>query len=190
MSSIDHRRSFSATLVPDRTLKQSDARVLRTRSGLSLRLRSVTMEDALHLEKLLSHLGEGELGFRFLTGTDRFKPHQIVEMLAIDHRRAEHQLAFVDAKSEPVAGLLVGSDNAMQLVEVAIIVDRDWHGRGIGSILLRHAVGLARERGFKGIRSIESVANCAALQIERAAGFVVRPYGSASGLVFAEARLG
>jgi GNAT superfamily N-acetyltransferase len=64
-----------------------------------------------------------------------------------------------------------------QLVEVAIIVDRDWHGRRIGATLLRHAVGLARERGFKAIRSIESVANCAALEVERAAGFIVRPCG-------------
>lgn len=189
MSSIDHRQSSSATLVPDRTLKQSDVPALRTRTGLTLHLRSATMEDALHLERLLSHLGENELGFRFLSGTSRLKPHQIVEMLAIDHRRAEHQLAFVDAKCEPAASLLVGSDNAMELVEVAIIVDRDWHDRGIGSTLLRHAVGLARERGFKVIRSIESVANRAALHVERAAGFVVQPYGSASGLVFAEARL-
>ena len=77
----------------------------------------------------------------------------------------------------------------MQLVEVAIVVDREWHDRGIGSTLLRYAAGLARERGFKAIRSIESVANCAALEVERAAGFVVRPCGSASGLAFAEARL-
>lgn len=189
MSSIEHRQSPSAARVPDRTLKLGDVPALRTRSGITLHLRSATIEDALHLERLLSHLGENELGFRFLSGANRLKPHQIVEMLAIDHRRAEHQLAFVDARPEPVASLLVASDSAMQLVEVAIVVDRDWHNRGIGSTLLRHAVGLARERGFKAIRSIESVANCAALEVERAAGFVVRPYGSASGLVFAEARL-
>lgn len=189
MSSTDDRRSTPADLLPDRTLKQGDERDLCTRSGITLHLRSATLEDATHLQRLFSHLDENELGFRFLSGMDRFKPHQIVEMLAIDHRSAEHLLAFADQREEPVASLLIGSDCAMRLAEVAIVVDRDWHDKGIGSTLLRHAVALARERGFNAIRSIECVANTAALDVERAAGFVVRPYGSASGLMFAEARL-
>ena len=189
MSNGDHHQSVRTNLVPDRTLRQGDARDIRTRSGLRLHVRSATLDDAPHLVLLFNHLSENELGFRFLSGTDRFKPHQIVEMLAIDHRRMEHVLAFVDAIPQPVASLVVASDGAMHLVEVAIVVDRDWHDRGIGSTLLRHAVGLARERGFKAIRSIESVANNAALEVERAEGFVVRPCGSASGLAFAEACL-
>lgn len=79
MSNVEHRRSLRPNLVPDRTLEKGDAQDIRTCSGLHLHVRSAALNNTPYLTELFNHLGENELGFRFLNGTDRFKPHKIIE---------------------------------------------------------------------------------------------------------------
>lgn len=185
----DNRASPAAGFAIDRTLSEAGETLLVTRSGVELRLRPVRIDDAVIVADLFEHLGEQELGFRFLSGMRHIKPHQVTELLQVDHRSAEHLLGFVGSGDRPVASLMIGSDRMMEVAEVAIVIDRDWHGKGIGWTLLHHAADLARERGFKVIRSIESRANHEALEVERAAGFKAVPYGGEGGLIMLEAQL-
>lgn len=70
--------------------------------------------------------------------------------------------------------------------EIGMLVDRGWRGRGVGSALVRAAVGLAREQGLHKL-SLEVFAhNTAAIALYRKCGFVeegrrTRQYRRASG---------
>ena len=70
--------------------------------------------------------------------------------------------------------------------EIGMLVGRGWRGRGVGSALLRAAVGLAREQGLHKL-SLEVFAhNAAAIALYRKCGFVeegrrARQYRRASG---------
>ena len=70
--------------------------------------------------------------------------------------------------------------------EIGMLVDREWRGRGVGSALLRAAIGWARDHGLHKL-SLEVFAhNAAAIALYRKVGFVeegrrVKHYRRASG---------
>ncbi|MGD0700160.1 MAG: GNAT family N-acetyltransferase [Trebonia sp.] len=70
--------------------------------------------------------------------------------------------------------------------EIGMLVDRGWRGRGVGSALMRAAIGLAREQELHKL-SLEVFAhNTAAIALYRKCGFVeegrrTRQYRRASG---------
>jgi len=70
--------------------------------------------------------------------------------------------------------------------EFGMLVDRDWRGRGVGSALVRAAIGLAREQGLHKL-SLEVFAhNAAGIALYRKCGFLeegrrIRQYRRASG---------
>jgi RimJ/RimL family protein N-acetyltransferase len=70
--------------------------------------------------------------------------------------------------------------------EVGMLVGRGWRGRGVGSALVRAAIGLARDQGLHKL-SLEVFAhNAGAIALYRKSGFVeegrrVRQYRRASG---------
>jgi RimJ/RimL family protein N-acetyltransferase len=70
--------------------------------------------------------------------------------------------------------------------QIGMLVDRGWRGRGVGSALVRAAIGLARQQGLHKL-SLEVFAhNTAAIALYRRCGFVEegrrsRQYRRASG---------
>ena len=107
----------------------------------------------------------------------------------MDHRHREHLLAFEAASSLLVASLMIVADEHMKVAEVAIAVDPAFKDRGIGWTLLSHATELARERGLRCLRSIESRGNHKAIEVERALGFTTRDYDGDATLVLVEVEL-
>jgi GNAT superfamily N-acetyltransferase len=174
----------------DRTLGEQVAHRLKTRSGLELDLRQVTADDGPVLADLFARVTIEDLRFRFLTGLGIVKPHHIVSMIEIDHRQAEHLLAFDHATGTIVGSMMIVADLAMERAEVAIVVAKDFRGKGAGWTLLRHAADIARERGFRSLCAIESREHHDALEVERALGFKAEPYEGDTTLVVLESKFG
>ena len=70
--------------------------------------------------------------------------------------------------------------------EIGMLVDRRWRGRGVGSALVRAAIGLAREQGLHKLSLEVFARNTAAIALYRKCGFVeegrrTRQYRRASG---------
>jgi acetyltransferase len=172
----------------DRTIGDPGEHTLVTKSGLQLHVRPVTLDDGPALASLFADLDADDLRFRFLSALRKVRPDQIAAMLEIDHREAEHLLAFVDGEKAPIASLMLVADAALESAEVAIVVDPEFQGRGVGYALLLHARNLARERGLHALRSIESRANHRALEVERDLGFSTSSYEGEPALVLVEAR--
>ncbi|SFG01328.1 acetyltransferase [Novosphingobium sp. CF614] len=174
----------------DTTLSEAGGVTLATRGGLVLKLRPVTADDAATLTALFDRLAPEDMRFRFLSGREHLSAHQLAAMIGVDHRHSEHLLAFDAATSRLTASLMIVADEHMDVAEVAIAVSPDLKGQGIGWTLLKHAAELARERGVRRLRSIESRANHQAIEVERALGFNTSDYEGDATLVLVEAQLG
>lgn len=173
----------------DTTLSEAAGVTLATRDGLVLRLRPVSTADTGAVAALFARLSPVDLRFRFLSGQSHVSDDQLAMMIAVDHRHSEHLLAFEGGSGELVASLMLVADEHMETAEVAIAVAPEFKGRGIGWTLLKHAAELARERGVRRLRSIESRANHQAIEVERALGFHAGDYDGDSTLVLVEAEL-
>ncbi len=174
----------------DRTLSEDLGVRVQTRTGIELALRPVRVDDGLAVAALFDNLGPEGLLFRFLSGMTHMNADRVAELIEVDHRHVEHLLAFAADRTAPVASLMIAADAAMDNAEVAIAVAQDWRGKGIGYALLHHAVELARERGIRVLRAVESRASHDAIEVERTLGFVGRPYPEDPTLIVLEARLG
>lgn len=173
----------------DPTLADQSGITLSTRSGTTLRLRPVTMDDGPLVADLFARLSPENLRFRFLDSRPQPTPGDIAAMIGVDHRHTEHVLAFDEGTGQVVASMMLVADERMESAEVAIAVADDARGRGIGWSLLKHAADLARARGIKLLRSVESSANHDALEVEHALGFSARVYDGEPGMVIVEADL-
>jgi len=173
----------------DRTVAgQAEAHVV-TRSGVRLVLRPVSPDDGDNLRKLLACMTPSDLRFRFLASQKEPDEAALAQLLAVDHRRTEHLLAFDVRTGEPVASLMIAADAEMETAEVAIAVASGARNRGIGWALLRHAATLAKARGIKRLQAIESRENHDALEVERALGFETRAIDGDPTVVLLEADL-
>lgn len=171
------------------TLAERPGQYLQTRTGGCLRLRPVSVTDGRLLAEFFGRLSADDLRFRFLDARKQLTPADIAAMIEVDHRRHEHLLAFDTASGQLAGSLMIITDPNMEAAEVAVAVAAEYKGQGIGWTLLRHAADLARERGLKRLRSIESQANHEAIEVGRALGFRSRALTSAPGLVLLETEL-
>ena len=174
----------------DSTLSEAQGLTLVTRDGLVLKLRPVSSADAQAVSVFFDSLTPDDMRFRFLSAGKHLLTEQLVAMVEVDHRHREHLLAYDATSSRLVASLMIVADEQMEVAEVAIAVCQAYKSRGIGWTLLRHATELARERGVRRLRSIESRANHKAIEVERALGFTTRDYDGDPAQVLVEAELG
>jgi acetyltransferase len=175
--------------LPDATLSDPQCAVVRTRGGVALRLRPVSLADAAIVRRFFDALAPEDMRFRFLSARSHLSGELLGRLTEVDHRRSEHLLAFDGVTGNLVASVMLVADGDMQSAEVAIAVRPESKDRGIGWALLNHAVDLARARGIHHLRALESRENHAAIEVERAHGFEAAPYEGDATLVLLEAEL-
>lgn len=176
----------SVTATPDMTLSEASEGHLLTRGGVELRVRPVAESDADIVDRFFNGLTADDMMFRFLSGQPHLSSAQLAAMVGVDHRHREHLLAFDVETGKLVASLLIAADEAFVSAEVAIAVAPAYKTRGVGWTLLHHAIGLARSRGLKTLRSIESRANRGAMEVERTLGFRASNYDGDATLALLE----
>ncbi|MCL6251221.1 GNAT family N-acetyltransferase [Altererythrobacter sp. KTW20L] len=176
-------------LVIDRTMAEPNPPQLQTRNGLVLRLRAVTMPDRPFVDEFYAQLTIRDFRFRLVAGLKAVNPHQIIGRIEMDHRHAEHLLAFDPAVGKLVGSVIILADHGLANAEAAVVVVPQFRGEGIGWSLLRHAADLARERGLSSLRSIETLEDHEPLEIARTSGFQAMPYDADPTLMMLEATL-
>lgn len=163
---------------------------LTTRSGYTVATRPVAPADAPALAAFFARVAPQDVRFRFLSAQTTVRPDQIAAMVAVDHQTSEHILAFDATSGALVASALLAGDEARSTAEVAIAIAADYRDKGLGWTLLAHMADLAKGLGFARLRSIESHANHAAIEVERALGFTTSTYEGDETMVLVEKALG
>lgn len=130
------------------------------RDGTRVLIRPISKEDAALERAFIKRLSPASRRYRFL-GQMRISDDMIRRLTDIDYRR---DMAFIALRHEAGEKREIGvsrfclSDDGSSC-ECAVAVSDEWQGRGLGHVLMRHLIEVARQRGIKRMFSIDSAAN-------------------------------
>lgn len=139
-------------------------------------IRPITAQDKAAEREFIEGLSPESRRFRFL-GQVKIPSEAMIERLTnIDY---DKQVAFVAVVPEDGRERIVGvsrysTDDSETSCECAVTVDDHWHDRGLGTLLMRHLIEVARARGIRRMVSIEAAANTRMRELATFLGFETR----------------
>jgi GNAT superfamily N-acetyltransferase len=147
---------------------------LRDRSHVLIR--PITPQDRDAERAFLEGLSAQSRRFRFLGQVGRPSEQLIERFTDIDY---SHEAAFVAVVAEDAHDRIVGvsrysADADGLCCECAVTVDDDWQNKGLGTLLMRHLIEVARARGIRSMYSIDSAENVAMADLAVFLGFRTR----------------
>ena len=91
----------------------------------------------------------------------------------VDHiaRPERHGLDLVAEVAGRIVGIVTAEEIGADAADIALFVADDYHGRGVGTLLLEHAAALCRARGVTTLKADVLAVNSPMLQMFFAAGF-------------------
>ena len=148
------------------------AREVRLRSGDTVRIRPVRSTDAVELQRAFALMSEESQYRRFLTGTPRLTDSQAAYFTAVDHVDHEAYVAHSPDDATYIIGVarFIRYPTAPDDAELAITVADSWHGRGLGTALVRVLADRAIEVGVKRVLAEMMADNEPILRLLRRAG--------------------
>ena len=158
---------------PDRSERLPD--------GTAVTVRPIGPEDEPLLHDLAAHMSIEDLRLRF------FAPVRgITRTLAsrLTHLDPSRELALVALKDGLTLGIArFSADPDRARAEFAIAVRSDWHGRGVGHLLMNRLIEAARKLGIGELVGAVLRENRPMLDMCRALGFSLAPHPDEAALV-------
>jgi GNAT superfamily N-acetyltransferase len=155
------------------------------RDGAELRVRRVERADAAAFAGLFERMSDESRRRRYLAVKPRLSERELVYLTDVDHVRHEAIAAF-DEHGRMVAVARYAELSPCS-AELAVEAADDYHGRGIGSELVRRIIECARENGYALLTATTLWDNAAARKLFKRLGF--RAAGSGGAAVDLELRL-
>jgi len=124
------------------------------KGGLKAHIRAMKSTDEAMLRDLFYHLSESSVYFRYFSPR-RSMPH--VNLQRYINLEADQGLSLVVTIGPKENRKMIAEgryvlDDQDPFPEVALMVDEEYHGRGIGSFLFTYLIELAAEQGIEGFR--------------------------------------
>ncbi|MFC5720921.1 GNAT family N-acetyltransferase [Streptomyces gamaensis] len=159
--------------MPDtRVLPSAPVHVLLT-DGTTARLRQAVPEDRAAVAGLYERMSPENLRLRFFSAGSRAARHGADQVCGAGRPGERSLLAEVDGALVGVAEYHADAGRPDR-AEVALAVADDWHGRGVGTLLLEHLVDAARADGLKEFTADALSENLAVLKVFADLGLPVR----------------
>ncbi|MDR7036159.1 GNAT superfamily N-acetyltransferase [Methylobacterium sp. BE186] len=121
----------------------------RLRDGGLLEIRALRPEDRDGLLWAIDHASEQSLYRRFFGARRHFSDTEVAVFLNVDF---ENQVALVAVADEAGEARIAGGGRYVVTrpgqAEVAFTVIDAFQGRGVGAVLMRHVIAIARRRGL------------------------------------------
>lgn len=143
------------------------------RDGQGITLRAATTEDAPAVEKLINKVSDTSRYFRFMAEVS-YVSRSTVEQMCRNNPREQASLLAILGDGE--TGQVIGIGNYVSLAvknvaEVAFLVDDQFQGKGIGTLLLERLAGIAAANGFVGFEAEMLYDNQKMMTVFKDAGF-------------------
>jgi GNAT superfamily N-acetyltransferase len=154
-------------------------------------IRPITKQDKAAEREFIEGLSPQARHFRFL-GEIRSPSERMVERFTdIDY---VHEVAFVAVVQDGARERIVGvsrysTDPQGTGCECAVTVSDAWQNKGLGALLMRHLIAVARSRGIHTMYSIDSAENRAMTDLASFLGFRTRPDPGGANQVIHELQL-
>lgn len=159
--------------------------------GTPLTLRPIRPEDARIEQTFVRGLSNEAKRFRFMQSVHELTPQMLMRFTQLDYDR---EMAFVAVTVGAGAEAEVGVSRYVTMpdgetCEFAIVVADAWHGRGLGTRLMRALIDAAKAKGLLRMFGEVLAHNVDMLVLCRELGFVVRPVSDDPGVLRVELAL-
>jgi|AMFO01.1.fsa_nt_gi Acyl-CoA synthetase (NDP forming) len=157
------------------------------KDGVGVLLRPATPEDVPTVEDLLGRVSQETLQMRFMAAVAQVPHETVVEMCSGDFTERGCLLAITgEGENERVIGLgdYIGYGDG-RTAEVSFLVDDEYQGRGIGTLILERLAGIAAAFGYVEFEAEVLWENRAMINVFRSSGFDVHQAAD-SGIVHVE----
>ena len=146
------------------------------RDGSTAEIRALRPEDEADMLAALEQTSAQSLQRRFFVMKRHFSDKERAFFMDIDFK---NHVALVARAEEGGRKVMVGGSRYIVFepgrAEMAFMVVDAWQGRGIGSILMRHLVAIAREAGLQELTAEVLPENAGMLKVFRKFGFEPAP---------------
>ena len=145
----------------------AEVREARLRDGRQLQVRPTRTSDTGAMQELFYRLSEEDVQTRFFQKLTSLTDTAAQHLCSVDY---EEEMAFAAVIGPPSNERIVAASSyylnpASGLAEVAYMVDPDWQGAGLGSILHAGLVEYAREHGARGLTADVLLGNSRMMRI-------------------------
>lgn len=143
------------------------------RDGAHVLIRPIRPEDAALEKKFIERLSPTSRRYRFLGSIGEPSEELIRRLTWIDHHRAAAFVALVhrDGETREVGVSRFCLDADGRSCECAVTVADEWQHKGLGVILMRHLIEVARARGIRSMVSYDAAENAGMRDLAAFLGF-------------------
>ena len=139
--------------------------------GGTVHLRPIRPDDADRLRAMHSRLSPDTVYMRFFSMVRTLSAREVERLTVVDH---EDRVAVVAVLRDELVGVArYDRSPATSEAEVAVVVQDDQQGRGLGPLLLEHLAAAGTERGIERFLANVLPSNRRMLEVFRSAGFEV-----------------
>ena len=150
------------------------------RDASVVRLRPIRPDDARSLQDLLAMLAPNDIRARFHGIMRELNAPLLSRLTQIDYDREMAFICFTDAEKVPLGVVRLHADPDNLTAEFAVLVRSDWHGRGLGTVLMHAIIDHAARRGIGTLLGSVLRDNQPMLALVQELGFrIVAPDGDA-----------
>ena len=141
--------------------------------GTRVLIRPIHKEDAALERAFLKRLSPESRRLRFLGQQGEASDELIHNLTDIDYRR---DMAFVallhrEGEKREIGVARYGTSADGKACECAVTVSDEWRNRGLGTLLMRHLIEVARARGVQSMMSIDEADNLGMRDMAKFLGF-------------------
>jgi len=146
------------------------------RDGTRIMIRPITKLDAVKERVFVETLSPQTRRFRFLGQVARPSSELITQFTDIDYN---HDVAFAavepgDAEEKFLGVSRYGTTHGGTSCECAVTVLDAWHHKGLGTLLMKHLIEVAKARGILCMFSIDAIDNVEMAELAKYLGFTRR----------------
>ncbi|MGH8123802.1 MAG: GNAT family N-acetyltransferase [Rudaea sp.] len=145
----------------------------KLRDGTTVLIRPIHGEDIELERRFINGLSPESRRFRFLGQLNEPTSEMLKRFTHPDPVRDVAFIALIaDGPQKREIGVARYSANADgSACECAVTVSDEWHNKGLATLLMRHLIKIARERGIGGMYSIDAADNAAMSDLAAHMGF-------------------
>ncbi|HEY9870551.1 MAG TPA: GNAT family N-acetyltransferase, partial [Candidatus Obscuribacterales bacterium] len=166
----------------------------KLRDGRDVTVRALHPEDRHNLEEIWHHLSPRSIYFRFFVPKKELTDKELNFFTKVDFDRHVALLAFLTENGVEVPVgvgryVVISESEKPKVAEVALTVEDEYQGLGIGTVLLRHLIDIARAAGVSELSAFVLSENKNMLEVFEHSGLPMERHLADTGIVEIRLRL-
>lgn len=151
---------------------------LRLKDGSFIELRPIRPDDAEREERFFRRVSAESIYWRFFHSKRMLSPDEVHHLTNVDY---QDRMAIIAVHEDEMVAVgrydvIPGrTHGAARIAEIAFLVEDDFQGRGLGTLLLRHLTAYARSTGVGAFEANVLPSNHRMLRLFRTAGYTLVP---------------